>query len=132
VSNRKYDYTMFKGMVKDYVWEDHQAPCLDTLFELCWDSLEFLKEKNRIVCFHCNHGKGRTGTAIICLFLFTGFFKNVKESLKFYNKKRFNSSTYGVSQPCQIRYMEYFLKVMNEANSPNCRTRIKSYRLYRI
>lgn len=32
VSNRKYDYKVFKDQVKDYLWEDHQAPTLDVIF----------------------------------------------------------------------------------------------------
>ena len=99
----------------DYLWEDHQAPTLDVLFQLCYDSFEFLKQNQNnygVVCFHCNHGKGRTGTAIICLLIYSGFFSDVDEALKFYNKKRFQGENYGVSQPCQIRYMEYFLAAL--------------------
>jgi len=112
VSNRKYDYEVFNKKVKEYVWEDHQAPTLDVLFSVANDSFLFLKENNGgngVVCFHCNHGKGRTGTAIICLMVFCGFFSGVDEAIKFYNKRRFVGENYGVSQPCQLRYIEYFL-----------------------
>lgn len=34
VSNREYDFAPFDGRVKSYEWEDHQAPCLTTLFEI--------------------------------------------------------------------------------------------------
>ena len=60
-----------------------------------------------IICFHCNHGKGRTGTAIISLLLLIGFEKSAKECLDFYNSKRFNKCTYGVDQPCQLRYLNF-------------------------
>ena len=32
LSGRKYDYAKFKGKVKEYDWEDHQAPALYTIF----------------------------------------------------------------------------------------------------
>ena len=57
---------------------------------------------------HCNHGKGRTGTTIIAFLIYTGFFNKFTDALEFYNKRRFISKTYGVSQPCQKRYLEYF------------------------
>ena len=54
---------------------------------------------------HCNHGKGRTGTSIIALFLLVGFHSTARESLHFYNQKRFSLASYGVDQPCQLRYL---------------------------
>lgn len=57
---------------------------------------------------HCNHGKGRTGTAIIAYLLYSGEFDDFKTALKFYNKRRFTGSNYGVDQPCQLRYLNYF------------------------
>lgn len=32
VSGRTYDGDLFGGRVQEYEWEDHQAPCLTTLF----------------------------------------------------------------------------------------------------
>ena len=64
-------------------------------------------ESKGVVAVHCNHGKGRTGTAIISLLLLICYFKSAKDCLKFYNSKRFNKSTYGVDQPCQLRYLGY-------------------------
>ena len=61
---------------------------------------------------HCNHGKGRTGTSIIAFMLLIGFFKSAKECLQFYNSKRFNKETYGVDQPCQLRYLNYISEVI--------------------
>jgi protein-tyrosine phosphatase len=66
------------------------------------------ENKKNVVAVHCNHGKGRTGTTIICFLMFTGFFHKYDEALKFYNMRRFVSLTYGVSQPCQKRYLNYF------------------------
>ena len=38
---------------------------------------------------HCNHGKGRTGTIIVCLLLYCNFFDSPEEALEFYAKRRF-------------------------------------------
>ena len=59
-----------------YDWEDHKAPPFDMLFTICDQVAAYLSwDVERISVFHCNHGKGRTGTIICCFFLFLGSFK---------------------------------------------------------
>ena len=68
----------------------------------------FLKRDDRnVVAIHCNSGKGRTGTAIACLLLYSGFVDNMDDALRYYGWKRFSSGI-GVSQPCQLRMIYYF------------------------
>lgn len=67
-----------------------------------------LKSPDKVCVVHCNHGKGRTGTLICCFLLFVGYFKTASDVLKFYAKRRYEKDGYGVTQPCQIRYIEYF------------------------
>lgn len=43
LSGRKYDYTKFKGKVKEWDWEDHQAPALYTIFEICQQATTYLE-----------------------------------------------------------------------------------------
>jgi len=44
-----------------------------------------------VVVVHCNSGKGRTGTGIASLLLFSGFVDNTDEALRHYGWKRFSS-----------------------------------------
>lgn len=75
---------------------------------------------------HCNHGKGRTGTAIISILLYLGIFKNAQEALTFYNSRRFSSESYGVDQPCQTRYLTYFQDILSMPKIPE---RLIAFRL---
>lgn len=76
-------------------------------------------EKN-VVAFHCNHGKGRTGTAIISYLLYSGYFNDLKTAIEQYNAKRFSHSFNQIDIPCQVRYilsmkfryLEYFESII--------------------
>ena len=68
---------------------------------------------------HCNHGKGRTGTAIITVLLYLGLFKNANEALTFYNSRRFSSNSYGVDQPCQTRYLNFVQNILYMRKIPD-------------
>lgn len=56
---------------------------------------------------HCNAGKGRTGTLIACYLIFSGLANTAREAIIYYGWKRFSSGR-GVTQPSQVRYVEYF------------------------
>jgi protein tyrosine/serine phosphatase len=59
-----------------------------------------------VIAVHCNHGKGRTGTAILCILLFSDIsYRSVEEVSSFYNESRFSKQSYKVDQPCQLRYI---------------------------
>lgn len=89
MSGRGVDEHVLKN-VFSYDWEDHKAPPFDMLFTICDEVAQFLSiDPERIAVFHCNHGKGRTGTIICCFFLFMGVFKDYREVMAFYAKRRF-------------------------------------------
>lgn len=88
-----------------------------------------IESKQNIVAVHCNHGKGRTGTAIITFFLLIGYAHSASECLKFYNFKRFNKETYGVDQPCQVRYLNYIEKLIQQ---PNIDKKLACYHLKQV
>lgn len=72
---------------------------------------DYLEDPYNVVAVHCNSGKGRTGTAIATLLLYTGFVEDMDDALKYYGWKRFSSGV-GVTQPCQLRMIYYFEAVM--------------------
>ena len=78
-----------------YPFKDHEAPPLNLMKSFCEDAKSFLDEDEKnIVAIHCKAGKGRTGTMICCLLLY----------MKIFGK--------GVTIPSQIRYVNYFEKIL--------------------
>ena len=85
------------------------------LFQICHTMKEFLeKNPKRVVAVNCNHGKGRTGTIVCCFLLYCGIFKeNAEIAMDYYAKRRFEPDEgFGVTQPCQIQYINYFAKML--------------------
>ena len=105
VSGRKINEEVLTN-IHSFYWEDHKTPQFPILFQICEIMLDHLCQAPEKVCVvHCNHGKGRTGTLICCFLLFIGFFAWAAEAMKFYAKRRFEEEGYGVTQPCQIKYI---------------------------
>jgi protein-tyrosine phosphatase len=61
--------------------------------------IDIIEDEKHVIVVHCNSGKGRTGTAIASLLVFSGFVNNMDDALRYYGWKRFSSGT-GVTQPC--------------------------------
>jgi len=70
-------------------------------------SFLFLADNENLVIIHCNSGKGRAGTACVCLLLYIGLYDNIAECAKLFGARRFTDNK-GVSQPCQVRFIHYF------------------------
>lgn len=90
-------------------WEDHHSPPVELLFDICWDIHEYLKANHsNVVVVHCMAGKGRTGSLVCCYLMFSGRFSRSDQAMSYYQKKRGT----GVTHPSQIRYVEYFQKIL--------------------
>ncbi|KAL4442226.1 hypothetical protein ABPG74_009244 [Tetrahymena malaccensis] len=113
LSGRMYNYAKFEDQVLDFQWEDHHSPPIHTLFLICQKMQMFLKAKKENVCIiHCLAGKGRTGTIICCFLIYSGIIDTTEDALNYYSKKRFIQEGFGVNQPCQIRYLDYFHEIL--------------------
>ena len=95
-----------------YPIEDHEAPPINSIIPFCLDAKSFLDEDpNNIVAVHSKAGKGRAGTFICCLLMFMRVFDTADECLQYYGMMRMESGK-GVTVPSQIRYVEYFEKIL--------------------
>ena len=97
-----------------FPFKDHEAPPLNLMKSFCEDAKKFLDEdKKNIVAVHCKAGKGRTGTMICCLLLYMNTFETAAECLQYYGMMRAENGK-GVTIPSQIRYVNYFEKIIKE------------------
>ena len=95
-----------------YPIEDHEAPPINSIIPFCLDAKAFLDEdENNIIAVHSKAGKGRAGTFICCLLMFMRVFKTADECLQYYGMMRMESGK-GITVPSQIRYVEYFEKIL--------------------
>lgn len=87
--------------------------------------LNLTEDPNNVVVVHCMSGKGRTGTAIATLLLYTNFVQDMDDGMKYYGWKRFSSGI-GVSQPCQLRMIYYFEAAMRGVVVAPCAKKLKA------
>lgn len=132
LSENKYDCSKFYDQVLEFEWLDHHAPQLEILFNIVSKMNSFAKENiSNTIVVHCNAGKGRTGTMICCYLLFTGLFESVDDCMKYYSKQRFEVGD-AVTQPGQVRYINYFFKMLKEKIYFPLKKSLKSIQLYEV
>lgn len=113
LSGLSYDYSKFNNNVEDYKWQDHYPPEIDVLFRACISIDQWLSiDSENIIVTNCRAGKGRTGTLICCYMIFCGKFNNYLDAANYYKIKRFSEGG-GVTQPSQLRYINYFAQIMH-------------------
>ena len=65
---------------------------MTVLFESCDTLFKFMKENpNNVVAVNCNAGKGRTGSCISCLLIYSGFSESFTDAMTYYGWKRFST-----------------------------------------
>lgn len=114
LSGRTYDHSYFNNKVLEYKWLDHHPPQLEIIFDIVKKMKAFsIENESNVIVVHCNAGKGRTGTIICCYLLFLGYFSNVTDCLAYYSKRRFEDGD-AVTQPGQVRYINYFYTLLSQ------------------
>ena len=118
-----------------FPFKDHEAPPLNLIRPFCEDAKQFLDEDEKnIIAVHCKAGKGRTGTFICCLLIYMNVFDNSDECLQYYGMMRVENGK-GVTIPSQIRYVNYFEKILKKNMKhpisfvKKCITKIKMFTL---
>lgn len=85
---------------------DHCPPELSQIMDFCKDAEEYLaKSPQNVVVVHCKAGKGRTGTMICALLVWSGAVTSSYEALKLFEHARGGGSSSGVTIPDQIRWV---------------------------
>jgi len=128
LSQRKYDYSKFGGVVNDKCgWPDHHNPPLPLLINVIKDMQVFLLEDpENVVVVHCLAGKGRTGMLITCYMLYAGLFSDNLDARKYFATRR-SVTNWGVASPSQIRYVEYFEDILKNGPPQKKNTKVATY-----
>lgn len=123
---------------------DHCPPKLCQMLDFCKNAEEYLSQSpENVVVVHCKAGKGRTGTMICALLVFSGAVTCAYEALKLFELARGGGDHSGVTIPDQIRWvakMEYWLRLGQESlvcspipvdisGAPHYRYRLRCLRL---
>eukprot|EP00944_MAST-04C_sp_MAST-4C-sp1_P008681 g8681.t1 len=117
-SERKYDPEMFNGAVAHWPFDDHNPCPLKMIGPFCKSISSYLREDNRnTVAVHCKAGKGRTGLMVCAYLLHCGAAKTAQEATHLFAKRRTHNEK-GVTIPSQIRYVNYYERIVRNLAPP--------------
>ena len=118
-----YDHLYFHNRVVVFDVEDHNVPSLLQMCALVSNAAEFLSQHpEHVVAVHCKGGKGRTGTIVCALLLYTNpaVFTSSDIARNHFAVQRTNlmlgSKFQGVQTPSQSRYIDYFAEISKQYN----------------
>ena len=114
LSGIPYEAEKFNKSVINYFWPDHKAPPLYDIFNIIFQAYKYLgQDKENVIVVHCLAGKGRTGTICCSLLLYAKLLSCSRDANNYFSFKRFKKLDKGVQEPSQVRYIEYFDKMLN-------------------
>ena len=117
LSGIPYAPEKFNNSVINYFWPDHKAPPLSDIFNIIFQAYNFLgKDKENVIIIHCLAGKGRTGTICCSLLLYGKLLKTSRDANDYFSTKRFKKLDKGVQEPSQVRYIQYFDRMLDSQN----------------
>jgi phosphatidylinositol-3,4,5-trisphosphate 3-phosphatase/dual-specificity protein phosphatase PTEN len=86
---KTYKLNVQKISISYFPMMDHNPAPLKMLFFFCLDALLYLlQDPENVIAVHCKAGKGRTGLAISCYYLFMEGCQDAYEAINLFNKRR--------------------------------------------
>ncbi|EKX54230.1 hypothetical protein GUITHDRAFT_40352, partial [Guillardia theta CCMP2712] len=84
-----YHPQMLFNQVQRIPFEDHAPPLMSELIQFCEEASNWLKaHHNNTIVVHCKGGKGRTGTMIAALLLWTGHRRCAIDAMELFTFRR--------------------------------------------
>ena len=122
LSERPYDYSKFDNQVNEWCgFPDHHGPPLRKLFQIIKSIHSWLNaDSKNVVVIHCLAGKGRTGLVIAAYFLYCGLFNTPENALSYFACRR-STNNWGVTNPCQVRCVQYLSDIIVKGVVPSTR-----------
>ena len=109
---------MFNGAVAHWPFDDHNPCPLKMIGPFCKSISSYLRADNRnTVAVHCKAGKGRTGLMVCAYLLHCGAAKTAQEATHLFAKRRTHNEK-GVTIPSQIRYVNYYERIVRNLAPP--------------
>ena len=87
---------------------DHCPPDFSDMLDFCQDVETWLQaDEQNVAVIHCKAGKGRSGTMICALLLYSGAVTAARDALRWFGRIR-GGTRVGVTIPSQIRWIAMF------------------------
>ena len=113
LSERDYQYELLDNQIVCVPFKDHHAPPLHIIFQIIHHIDSWLRANpQHVAIVHCMGGKGRTGLVIVCYLFYSGLFTDISKCLSYFALRR-SAKGKGVTQPSQLRYVQYYSDVVS-------------------
>lgn len=98
----------FPRETKAFPSADHCPPDFADMLDFCRDVESWLQaDEQNVAVIHCKAGKGRSGTMICALLLYSGAVTAARDALRWFGRIR-GGTRVGVTIPSQIRWIAMF------------------------
>ncbi|XP_038161762.1 cyclin-G-associated kinase isoform X1 [Cyprinodon tularosa] len=119
LSRRSYRPSRFHNRVSECNWQVRRAPNLRSLYSVCRNMHQWLKQDQRNICIvHCLDGRAASAVAVCSFLCFCRLFTTAEAAVYMFSMKRCPP---GIS-PSHKRYIEYMCDMMaEEPIIPHCK-----------